>query len=83
MIKNWQTKKFKGFAYIDYKDNGSVKKAMTKYHGKNFMGRDLRCDAVTTTMKKGFKKFDKEGQNKDQDHEENQQENDDDEISDE
>ncbi len=57
MIKNWQTKQFKGFAYIDYKDTGSVKKAITKYHGKSYKGRDLICDAVITGMKKGFKKF--------------------------
>ena len=48
MIKNWQTKRFKGFAYIDYKDNGSVKKAIAKYHGKSYKGRNLICDAVTT-----------------------------------
>jgi RNA recognition motif-containing protein len=57
MIKNWQTKKFKGFVYIDYKDNGSVKKAITKYQGKKFKGRHLICDPVTTSMKKGFKRF--------------------------
>jgi RNA recognition motif-containing protein len=62
MIKNWQTKRFKGFAYIDYKDNGSVKKAIAKYHGKPYKGRNLICDAVTTSMKKGFKRFDKNGE---------------------
>ncbi len=59
MIKNWQTKAFKGFVYIDYRDNGSVKKAITKYNGKPFRGRSLVCDAVVTSMKKGFKRFDK------------------------
>jgi RNA recognition motif-containing protein len=58
MIKNWQTKKFKGFAYVDFKEGGSIKKALLKYHGKNYKGRDLVLDAVTTNMKKGFKKFD-------------------------
>ena len=57
MTRNWQTKLFKGFAYIDYKDNGSVKKAITKFHGKPFNGRSLVCDAVTTSVKKGFKRF--------------------------
>ena len=56
MIRNWQNKKFKGFLYIDYKDNGSVKKAVAKYHGKLFQGRKLVCDAVTTAQKKGFKR---------------------------
>jgi RNA recognition motif-containing protein len=56
MIRNWQNKKFKGFLYIDFKDNGSVKKAIKKYNGKLFQGRKLLCDAVTTGMKKGFKK---------------------------
>lgn len=55
MIRNWQNKKFKGFVYIDYRDNGSVKKAIKKYQGKDFKGRKLFCDAVTTGMKKGFK----------------------------
>ena len=57
MIKNWQTKKFKGFDYVDYKDNGSVKKALAKYQGKAFQGRKLILDAVTTGMKKGYKRF--------------------------
>ncbi len=56
MIYNWQTKKFKGFTYIDYRDSGSVKKAINKYHSKLFKGRTLICDAVTTGMKKGFKR---------------------------
>jgi RNA recognition motif-containing protein len=56
MIRNWQNKNFKGFAYIDYKDNGSVKKAIGKYNSKPFKGRNLICDAVTTEQKKGFKR---------------------------
>ena len=63
MTRNWQTKKFKGFAYIDYKDNGSVKKAIGKYHGKQFRGRRMICDAVTTDVKKGFKKHYKDENN--------------------
>ncbi len=48
MVRNWQNKNFKGFAYIDFRDNGSVKKAIAKYHSKSFKGRNLICDAVTT-----------------------------------
>jgi RNA recognition motif-containing protein len=57
MVRNWQTKKFKGFAYIEYQSGGSVKKAMKKYSRFNFKGRSLVCDAVTTNMKKGYKSF--------------------------
>lgn len=74
MIKNWQTKVFKGFVYIDYRDNGSVKKAITKYHGKNFKGRNLICDAVTTGMKKGFKRDFKPENNDEENQVHNQQE---------
>ena len=56
MVKNWANKKFKGFAYIDYRDLGSVKKAIKKYHNKSFRGRRLICDSSTTSMKKGYKK---------------------------
>ena len=70
MIRNWQNKKFKGFLYIDYKDNGSVKKAIAKYHGKLFQGRKLVCDAVTTGQKKGFKNFDNH-EDKNEDEEQN------------
>jgi RNA recognition motif-containing protein len=58
MVRNWANKKFKGFAYVDYRDLGSVKKAIAKYHGKAFKGRKLVLDAVVTQMKKGFKKRD-------------------------
>jgi RNA recognition motif-containing protein len=58
MVRNWQNRNFKGFTYIDYKDLGSVKKAIGKYHGKPFRKRTLILDAVTTGMRKGFKKRD-------------------------
>ena len=56
MVYNSSTKNFKGFAYIDYRDLGSVKKAIKKYSGKKFKGRQLILDAVTTGQRKGFKK---------------------------
>jgi hypothetical protein len=58
MVRNWQNRKFKGFTYIDYRDLGSVKKAIGKYHGKLFRKRTLILDAVSTGMRKGFKKRD-------------------------
>jgi len=48
MIQNWQTKKFKGFAYVDFKDTASVKKAIKLFHGKDFRGRKLILDGVVT-----------------------------------
>jgi RNA recognition motif-containing protein len=64
MVRNWHNKNFKGFAYIDFRDLGSVKKAINKYHGKTFRGRILKLDGVTTGQRKGFKKRDerKEGE---------------------
>lgn len=56
MVYNSATQNFKGFAYVDYRDLGSVKKAITKYNGKKFRGRVLQLDAVTTQQRKGFKK---------------------------
>lgn len=56
MVRNWANKNFKGFAYVDYRDLGSVKKAIGKYHGKKWRGRVLIVDAVVTGMRKGFKK---------------------------
>ena len=56
MVYNSATKLFKGFAYVDFRDLGSVKKAIGKYHGKKFKGRVLTLDAVTTQQRKGFKK---------------------------
>ena len=58
MVRNWANKKFKGFAYIDYREAAGVKKAAKKYHNKKFRGRALICDGVVTGMKKGFKKRD-------------------------
>lgn len=58
MVRNWANKQFKGFVYIDYRDLGSVKKAINKYHNKIFKGRKLICDGTATTMKKGYKKRD-------------------------
>lgn len=58
MVRNWANKNFKGFAYIDYRDLGSVKKAIDKYHGKPFRGRNLILDAVTSGQKKGFHRHD-------------------------
>lgn len=56
MVRNWANKKFKGFVYIDYRDLGSVKKAVSKYHSNIFRGRRLICDGTVTQMKKGYKK---------------------------
>ena len=56
MVYNSVTKNFKGFAYIDYRDLGSVKKAIGKYNGKKWRGRALQLDAVTTGQRKGFKR---------------------------
>ena len=56
MVYNSVNQNFKGFVYIDFKDLGSVKKAISKYNGKKFKGRSLVLDAVTTGQKKGFKK---------------------------
>ena len=56
MVRNWANKNFKGFAYFDYRDLGSVKKAIAKYHMKIYKGRKLRCDGVATAAKAGFKK---------------------------
>lgn len=60
MVRNWANKKFKGFAYIDFREAGSVKKAVSKYHNKMFRGRRLICDGSVTQMKKGFKKRDQD-----------------------
>jgi hypothetical protein len=58
MVRNWANKQFKGFAYIDYRDVGSVKKAIQKYNAKPYRGRNLIVDAVTTEQKKGFRRHD-------------------------
>lgn len=56
MVRNWANKNFKGFAYIEYKDPNSLKKAIKKYHNQLYEGRRLTCDASVTNMKKGYKK---------------------------
>lgn len=56
MVRNSVNRNFKGFAYIDFKDPNSLKKAVKKYHNKEYQGRKLICDASITGMKKGFKK---------------------------
>jgi RNA recognition motif-containing protein len=56
MVRNWANKNFKGFAYIEYKDPNSLKKAIKKYHNQLYEGRRLICDASVTNMKKGYKK---------------------------
>jgi RNA recognition motif-containing protein len=58
MVRNSVNRNFKGFAYIDFKDNNSLKKAIKKYHNKEYRGRKLVCDANVTNMKKGYKKRD-------------------------
>lgn len=58
MVRNWTNKNFKGFAYFDYKEAAGVKKAVKRYHNKEYRGRNLICDGVVTGMKKGFKKRD-------------------------
>ena len=54
MVYNWALKHFKGFAYVDYRDSGSVKKAMNKI--TTMQGRKLLIDAVLTHQKKGYKR---------------------------
>ena len=56
MVRNSVNNKFKGFAYIEYKQATSLVKAIKKYHNKQFEGRRLICDASVTAMKKGYKK---------------------------
>ena len=36
MVRNWANKNFKGFAYIEYKDPNSLKKAIKKYKSGYF-----------------------------------------------
>ena len=51
---NSATKLFKGFAYIEFEDNSSVKKAMWM-HGKLIEGRPIRVDFATTRAKASYK----------------------------
>lgn len=41
---NWQTKQFKGFAYITYAAHGSAKKALLEMNGKEIKGRKIKVD---------------------------------------
>jgi|JI7StandDraft_1071085.scaffolds.fasta_scaffold481708_2 RNA recognition motif-containing protein len=36
MVRNWANKNFKGFAYVEYKDQSGLKKAINKYHNQIF-----------------------------------------------
>jgi RNA recognition motif-containing protein len=56
MVRNWANKNFKGFAYIEYKDPNSLKKAIKKYHNQLYEGRRLICDASVNNIKKVYKK---------------------------
>lgn len=58
MVYNWANKHFKGFAYLDYREPASVRKAMRTLNGSNLRGRALVIDAVITSHKKGYKRRD-------------------------
>lgn len=60
MVRNSVNNKFKGFAYIEYKEASSLVKAVKKFHNKIYQGRRLICDASVTSMKKGYKKRNEE-----------------------
>lgn len=53
-VYNSQTKKFKGFCYIDFKEHQSLLKAL-ELNGKDFNGRKLQVDFDINKPKKGFK----------------------------
>ena len=53
-VYNSQTKKFKGFCYIDFKEHKSLLKAL-ELNGKEFQGRKLQVDFEKNKPKKGFK----------------------------
>jgi len=53
-VYNSQTKKFKGFCYIDFKEHISLLKAL-ELNGKDFQGRKLQVDFEQNKPKKGFK----------------------------
>ena len=53
-VYNSQTKKFKGFCYIDFKEHKSLLKAL-ELNGKDFQGRKLQVDFERNKPKKGFK----------------------------
>jgi heterogeneous nuclear ribonucleoprotein A1/A3 len=41
---NWQTKQFKGFAYIQFKTYEAAKKAILIMNGKEIKGRQIKVD---------------------------------------
>ena len=53
-VYNSQTKKFKGFCYIDFKEHKSLLKAL-ELNGKELQGRKLQVDFEKNKPKKGFK----------------------------
>ena len=55
-VYNSQTKKFKGFCYIDFKEHKSLLKAL-ELNGKEFQGRKLQVDFEQKKPKKGFKYY--------------------------
>ena len=53
---NWQTKQFKGFAYITFSNHQSAKKALMDMNGKEVKGRQIKVDYdVVQEAKKGYK----------------------------
>lgn len=53
---NWQTKQFKGFAYITYANHSSAKKALVDMNGKEIKGRKIKVDFdVVQQPKSGYK----------------------------
>lgn len=53
-VYNSQTKKFKGFCYIDFKEHNGLLKAL-ELNGKEFNGRKLQVDFEQSKPKKGYK----------------------------
>ena len=53
---NWMTKQSKGFAYINFENHQSAKKALTEMNGKEIQGRRIKVDFdVVQEPKKGYK----------------------------
>ena len=53
-VYNSQTKKFKGFCYIDFKEHNALLKAL-ELNGKMLSGRKLQVDFEQSKPKKGYK----------------------------
>jgi RNA recognition motif-containing protein len=51
---NYANKKFKGFAYVDFKFSESVPRALD-LNGTDFKGRSLIVDGASTPARKGYK----------------------------